>query len=189
MMQLSLIGADEPISEQPPAWRRCKTCGRRYQRRTGTPAGTKYCSHACRPSNYTLPEQEYTCAVCGKTDTMKRPKRALICSRCRHRFAGQIEHHHLDTQWAARLITATTCDVCGERLRRNGSGGKHQGQVDHDHACCPSSKSCGNCVRAIVCNLCNSTAGAIERDWERTMKVLHYLGKWTPQEPGATLSA
>jgi len=29
-------------------------------------------------------------------------------------------------------------------------------QVDHDHACCPDRRSCGKCVRGILCTTCNN---------------------------------
>jgi len=27
--------------------------------------------------------------------------------------------------------------------------------VDHDHACCPGGRSCGKCIRGLLCNQCN----------------------------------
>jgi hypothetical protein len=35
--------------------------------------------------------------------------------------------------------------------------------VDHDHACCPGPRSCGKCVRRLLCGLCNHAIGVIER--------------------------
>lgn len=34
--------------------------------------------------------------------------------------------------------------------------------VDHDHRCCPGSKTCGKCVRGLLCVYCNSTVGKLE---------------------------
>jgi hypothetical protein len=34
--------------------------------------------------------------------------------------------------------------------------------VDHDHKCCPGQKSCGKCVRAILCANCNRKIGFLE---------------------------
>ena len=34
--------------------------------------------------------------------------------------------------------------------------------VDHDHSCCSGSKSCGKCVRGLLCTNCNMFIGRIE---------------------------
>lgn len=32
--------------------------------------------------------------------------------------------------------------------------------IDHDHGCCNGNRSCGKCVRGLVCPICNRTIGA-----------------------------
>ena len=36
--------------------------------------------------------------------------------------------------------------------------------VDHDHSCCPTNKSCGMCVRGLLCAGCNTKLGWYERN-------------------------
>lgn len=35
--------------------------------------------------------------------------------------------------------------------------------VDHDHSCCPGHRSCGKCVRELLCSKCNMGVGMLEK--------------------------
>lgn len=47
--------------------------------------------------------------------------------------------------------------------------------VDHDHACCPGSKTCGTCVRGVLCGGCNRAAGCVSDDPDRLHALAWYL--------------
>ena len=49
--------------------------------------------------------------------------------------------------------------------------------VDHDHACCPGKKSCGKCVRGLLCKACNHGLGHFADDPERLRKAIEYLSR------------
>lgn len=49
--------------------------------------------------------------------------------------------------------------------------------VDHDHSCCPGIRSCGKCIRGILCRSCNVTLGLVNDDPERLNKLSNYLRK------------
>lgn len=48
--------------------------------------------------------------------------------------------------------------------------------VDHDHSCCPGSKSCGNCVRGLLCNACNRFLGFARDNPAVMLNAIGYLG-------------
>jgi recombination endonuclease VII len=52
-------------------------------------------------------------------------------------------------------------------------------QIDHNHGCCPGVKSCGKCVRGLLCYRCNTVLGLLEED-PRLLSayLLAYLEKW-----------
>jgi len=47
--------------------------------------------------------------------------------------------------------------------------------VDHDHACCPGGKTCGQCVRGLLCSPCNQAIGMLGDDVETIRRAASYL--------------
>lgn len=50
--------------------------------------------------------------------------------------------------------------------------------TDHDHSCCSAEKTCGKCVRAILCQKCNQTVGYIEAHPD-IAAALDYINRYT----------
>jgi hypothetical protein len=63
------------------------------------------------------------------------------------------------------------CPVCAKHL------GKFDKDIviDHDHACCPKSTSCGTCVRGILHRRCNAVIGYLGDDPDTFERVADYL--------------
>lgn len=50
--------------------------------------------------------------------------------------------------------------------------------VDHDHACCPErGRSCGRCVRGVLCGPCNTGLGHFGDDVSRLQGAIAYLSR------------
>ena len=62
------------------------------------------------------------------------------------------------------------CAVCGDAFTDD-----KLPRIDHDHNCCPGEKSCGNCVRGLLCNNCNVAIGMIRDNPDRARKLAKYL--------------
>lgn len=74
-----------------------------------------------------------------------------------------------------------SCAACGVKF---GTGSKRP-EVDHDHTCCNTKyKTCGNCVRGILCQKCNTLAGKLEYNIEYLNDILWYLTFYIRQSLG-----
>lgn len=47
--------------------------------------------------------------------------------------------------------------------------------VDHDHSCCPGQKTCGQCIRGLLCSRCNLVLGLVEDDKTLLIDAVLYL--------------
>ena len=51
--------------------------------------------------------------------------------------------------------------------------------IDHDHSCCPENlKSCGFCIRGLLCGKCNRAIGLFNENPEILRSALIYLEKY-----------
>lgn len=64
------------------------------------------------------------------------------------------------------------CAIC-----RTDKSGARRWHVDHDHECCPeSAKSCGKCVRGLLCHRCNLMLGNARDSTDTLRAAINYLG-------------
>lgn len=65
------------------------------------------------------------------------------------------------------------CAACGTldpALR-----GRDKWCLDHAHSCCPGPRSCGKCIRGILCDACNKALGCIQDKPEIALALKEYL--------------
>lgn len=63
------------------------------------------------------------------------------------------------------------CAICGSPPPTDGRALA----VDHDHSCCPGRRSCGRCVRGLLCMHCNQGIGRLGDDPDRLRLAADYL--------------
>jgi len=135
----------------------CATCGNLFsKRKLGAPS--KYCDSCKRVEIDTF----------GKA---KKPKFVVERSR----------RHHFKKNYGMTLVERDLmllsqngrCAICGD-LETD----RNYLQVDHDHDCCPSAKSCGGCVRGLICPRCNRALGMMNDQPALATLLIQYLNKF-----------
>lgn len=140
----------------------------------------KACCRTCEEVN----AGKRWCLDCGTwmdEDVFTRTGRdkAYRASRCRPcRTAnehGTTVAHILRLQGTAR----PECASCGatEALK-----------IDHDHACCPASNGCQQCVRGYLCHECNTAEGLLKTP-DRAIALAAYMQRIAEREGASRLTA
>lgn len=100
-------------------------------------------------------------------------------NREKHFWYGQKVRYGITKEWYEKKLAEQGggCAMCGkppeDRPRH-----RHL-NVDHDHRCCPGRKSCGKCLRGLLCFKCNWLLGFVEKNDAFIIKAGRYLmGPW-----------
>lgn len=67
------------------------------------------------------------------------------------------------------------CALCLEPLDFSKPTGTDSPQIDHDHSCCNSQKTCGLCIRGLVHSRCNAGLANFRDDPDKLMMAVSYL--------------
>lgn len=126
-------------------------------------ARTKGLCHAHYLKQYKRPHVE--CKVAG-------------CLASEHAKGYCLPHYHIWTrfninpdvwEWAY-TEQGGKCAICSDPITRR------QAHTDHDHSCCPSTaRSCGKCIRGLLCRGCNHGLGAFKDSSDRLTAAIRYL--------------
>ncbi len=123
-----------------------------------------------------------TCSTCGETRPEEsfglrsdRPgKRRGVCKECiRDKYHAQERKYKrygiTKAQYDEMLDTqGDRCAIC-RRVATEALA------IDHDHSCCSGNKSCGDCVRGLLCKNCNMAIGLLADSVEVLQGAIAYL--------------
>lgn len=67
------------------------------------------------------------------------------------------------------------CAICGTDNPGQRAGKPLSFCVDHDHSCCSGKKSCGKCVRGLICTNCNFGIGSLKDSIPLLQSAIQYI--------------
>lgn len=123
--------------------------------------------HPGQFSQYQKEWKEENAEWCRSYDaSWKREARRLYPKRFQdYRLRFSLKHYYKVTlEWFEEMLTVQSgvCAICKnpETTAVGRTGKIRRLAVDHNHLCCSGKKSCGKCVRGLLCGRCNR---ALER--------------------------
>lgn len=132
--------------------RRCTSCG-------VTKPITEFYKRTGRDGGY-----QWSCKQCMK----QKVKDWRAANPGRYRARQRCTKHGLTVERYEEMLDAQggKCAACRRRPAAC---------VDHDHTCCPGERSCGECVRGLLCKQCNFALGLLQEDVRVIKRLARYL--------------
>lgn len=171
----------------------CDQCGKEFVPKQLKPNQPKFCSPTCKQRALYWrknPRQQRKCMVCGaditdrRRDTKYCSKQCVAEQRRRDGRIRQSSRKHLLGRYGLTQETFNAllaeqgggCAICGSTDPKTHHGKWH---IDHDHACCVGrgQRTCGSCVRGLLCGPCNTGLGQFGDDPDRLEAAVKYLRK------------
>lgn len=116
------------------------------------------------------------CYICERNLTLENfNKKRKECKECSKGM--KLEYRYGITQKKYNELLILQGNACAICFRSPEDVGVLV--VDHDHACCPTERSCGECVRKLLCGYCNTSIGLMEDDIERLLMASEYLKNYS----------
>lgn len=131
--------------------------------------GNKRCT-SCREW---LPEKDF-----GKDNTSAGDGLTGRCLRCAN-DASRLRKFGVTREQYDAILAAQggVCWLCKEPP----DFGRESLNVDHDHRCCDDKyKTCGSCIRGLICGACNLALGLLDHKPERLEAGFKYLVEGVP---------
>ena len=105
-----------------------------------------------------------------------KPAKDGLQNRCKQCSSEYMRQYNLARKYGLTVKRAQEiydeqdglCAICDEELN-----GKYA--VDHDHACCPGERTCGECLRGLLCRSCNQGLGHFKDSVAALNRAAHYL--------------
>ena len=152
--------------------RPCRECSTIF-----LPSGNyKFCSSVC--------QQKYADKISAKW-SKDNPKRVKYLQKRWRKLKPEqalirYRRHRLKTKYGLTLETFDAlfasqnrrCALCNINTCR-------QWNIDHDHKCCSTTKTCGKCIRGILCNNCNTMLGHAHDSIDILKLGIKYLNKFS----------
>lgn len=141
-----------------PRWRAAASWKTSAEKRTDVETGKRWCTACMRY----LPPPSFGVNN-GTSDKIDHR-----CMKC----AGLARFNITSLEYEKLLESQEgVCKIC----RLTNAGGRSLA-VDHDHECCPQQmKSCGNCIRGLLCHSCNTAIGHLRDSAELCSRAAEYL--------------
>lgn len=129
-----------------------------------------YPTGKCRPC---LNEYKRTHQTASEKADARRARYASDPEYRRYKLSVMHKHKYgitLDEKDAMLAAQGGVCALCGtDDPTSNGWA------TDHDHACCSGGRSCGKCIRGIICSRCNCGLGQFDDDIAKLQSAIDYL--------------
>ena len=120
----------------------------------------------------------------SKSYEARKKKIASLSRSERYEYRRKLNLHKcykmsLQDYDAMLLAQGGRCAICGEpESSTDVNGNVKLLAIDHDHSCCPGYRTCGKCIRGLICQSHNFGIGCFEDNPEILRAAADYIEKY-----------